>query len=160
MENTARITKRTLRQDIGRKADGMILGTSTGLGICALEAAKKENRPRSTKALQKTLKIAKFSKDMVDIMRAKVPQAESHKSVAYGLRIATRSMCLYTLQQRPGRFDQLFYENNVEFPPIWNANTAEVINIVIGQVMALRKELKNYSTNLARWKRSVKRDSM
>ncbi|KAF9110064.1 hypothetical protein BGX30_008114, partial [Mortierella sp. GBA39] len=42
--------KRGKRQAVGQKADGMILGTSTGLEICVLEAAKKDNGPRSTKA--------------------------------------------------------------------------------------------------------------
>lgn len=90
------------RQAVGRKADGMILGTSTGLEICVLEAAKKDDGPRSTKTLRDTLKVAKFTKDMVDVMRAKVPDAEHHQLVAYCFRLTAASMHLYSLQQRSG----------------------------------------------------------
>jgi hypothetical protein len=105
--------KRGKRQAVGRKADGMILGTSTGLEICVLEAAKKDDGPRSTKALCDTLKIAKVTKDMMDVMRAKVPDEVHHQLVVYWFRITAASMHLYTLQQRPGRFNQLFYERLV-----------------------------------------------
>ncbi|KAF9997587.1 hypothetical protein BGZ80_011451 [Entomortierella chlamydospora] len=145
--------KRGERQAVGRKADGMIFGTSTGLEICVLETAKKDDGPRSTKALGDTLKIAKFAKDMVDVMRAKVPEATHHQLVAYCIRLAAGSMHLYTFQQRNGRFDQLFYETSVAFPPKWDALTAEEITTVIGQVMALHKELVSYNNKLAIWKK-------
>ncbi|GJJ73044.1 hypothetical protein EMPS_05402 [Entomortierella parvispora] len=144
------------RQAVGRKADGMVLGASTGLEICVLEAAKKDAGPRSIKALHDTLKIGKFTKDMVDVMRAKVPEAVYPQLVAYGLRLAAGSMHLYTLRQRDGRFDQLFYETSVSFPPKWTKITAEEITAVIGQVMILRKELTTYSTNIATWKKGHK----
>ncbi|KAF9168430.1 hypothetical protein BGX21_011571 [Mortierella sp. AD011] len=145
--------KRGERQAVGRKANGMILGTSTGLEICVLETAKKDDGPRSTKALGDTLEIAKFAKDMVDVMRAKVPEATHHQLVAYCIRLVAGSMHLYTFQQRSGRFDQLFYETSVAFPPKWDAFTAEEITTVIGQVMALRKELVSYNNKLAIWKK-------
>ncbi|KAG0297887.1 hypothetical protein BGZ98_000383 [Dissophora globulifera] len=144
------------RQAVGRKADGMILGASTGLEICVLEAAKKDDGPRSTKTLHDTLKIAKFAKDMVDVMRARVPEAFHSRLVAYGFRLAAGSMYLYTLRRRSGRFDQLFYETSVAFPPKWNAITAEEITTVVGQVMALCKELTIYSTNIATWKKGYR----
>ncbi|KAF9927260.1 hypothetical protein BGZ65_006881 [Modicella reniformis] len=65
-------------------------------------------------------------------------------------------MHLYTLQQRSGRFDQLFYETSVAFPPKWDALTAEEIKTVIGQVIALRKELVRYNNKLAIWKKGHK----
>ncbi|KAF9546082.1 hypothetical protein EC957_010218 [Mortierella hygrophila] len=148
--------ERGQRQAVGRKADGMILGTSTGLEICVLEAEKKDNGPRSTKALGDTLKIAKLAKDMVDVMRANVPKAVHHQLVAYCFRLSAGSMHLYTFQQRSGRFDQLFYETSVAFPPRWDALTAEDITTVIGQVMALRKELVSYNNKLAIWKKGHK----
>ncbi|KAG0321082.1 hypothetical protein BGZ99_004139 [Dissophora globulifera] len=73
----------------------MILDASTGLEICVLESAKKDGGPRSTKALHDTLKIAKFAKDMVDVMRASVPEAVHSRLVAYGFRLAAGSMHLY-----------------------------------------------------------------
>ncbi|KAF9974083.1 hypothetical protein BGZ73_002645 [Actinomortierella ambigua] len=141
--------ERGRRQAVGRKADGMILGASTGLEICVLETAKKDDGPRSTKARHDTLKLAKFTKDMVDVMRAEVAEEVQSQLVAYALRVAAGSMHLYTFQQLNGRFGQLFYEAGVTFPPTWNALTAKKVTSVVGQVMALRKELACYDSKLA-----------
>ncbi|KAG9066218.1 hypothetical protein KI688_001439 [Linnemannia hyalina] len=120
--------------------------------ICVLESAKKDDGSRSTKALGDTLKIAKFAKAMIDVMRAKVPEAVHHQLAAYCFRLNA----LYTLQQRSGRFNQLYYETSVAFPPRWDTLTAEDITTVIGQVMALRKELVSYNNRLAIWKKGHK----
>ncbi|KAF9125837.1 hypothetical protein BGX30_000263, partial [Mortierella sp. GBA39] len=144
--------KRGKRQAVGQKADGMTLGTSAGLEICVLESAKKDDGPRSTKVLGDTLKIAKFAKDIVDVMRVKVSEAVYHQLVAYCFRLSAGSMHLYTFQQRSGLFDQLFYETSVAFPP----RTETLITTFIGQVTALRKELVSYNNKLAIWKKGHK----
>ncbi|KAI8350542.1 hypothetical protein B0O80DRAFT_500732 [Mortierella sp. GBAus27b] len=114
------------------KTDGVVLDTSTGLEICVLEAANKDDNPRSTKILGDTLKI----KDVVDVMRAKVPEAVHHQLNSYCFRLPVGSIDFYTLQQRSGRFDQLFNESSVAFPPEWDGFTAEDITTVVEQVMA------------------------
>ncbi|KAF9110065.1 hypothetical protein BGX30_008115 [Mortierella sp. GBA39] len=93
---------------------------------------------------------------MVDVMRAKAPEAARHQLVAYCFRPSAGSMHLYTFQQRSGRFDQLFYETSVAFSPRWDTLTAEYITTVIEQVMALRKELVSCNNKLATWKKGHK----
>ncbi|KAF9546044.1 hypothetical protein EC957_010180 [Mortierella hygrophila] len=100
-----------------------------------------------------TLKIAKFAKGMVDVIPTKAPD---YQLVSYCFRISAGSIHLYTFQQRSGRFDQLFYETSVTFPPRWDALTAEDITAVIGQVISLRKEPVSCNNKLATWKKGQK----
>ncbi|KAG0010960.1 hypothetical protein BGZ80_001052 [Entomortierella chlamydospora] len=82
---------------------------------------------------------------MVGVMRVKAPDAAHHHLVAYCIRLAAESMRLYILQQLSGQFGQLFYEISVVFPSRWDIPAAEEVTTVIGQVMAIRKELVSYN---------------
>ncbi|KAF9978304.1 hypothetical protein BGZ73_002895 [Actinomortierella ambigua] len=84
--------------------------------VCAIEAAKKDNWPNGTKAMDDKLKLAKMTKDMHDHVRKVATENNRSDLVTFGIRISGLNLVLYTMRQRPGRFCQLCTEASVSLP--------------------------------------------
>ncbi|KAF9336394.1 hypothetical protein BG006_008801 [Podila minutissima] len=62
---------RDVRQFAGHKVDGVAIAAAKMLELLVIEAAKKDEGPNVTKALDDRMKICKLTKDMLDLIRSK-----------------------------------------------------------------------------------------
>ncbi|KAF9585906.1 hypothetical protein BGW38_000096 [Lunasporangiospora selenospora] len=130
------------RQFSGHKVDGVAIAASHKLELLVIEAAKKDEGPNTTKAMDDRMKLCKLSKDMLDFVRCKTEHNFSKQLNTFGIQISGESARFFTLRQRYGRFYQLCQEGTVSLPSVWTrkVNTKSVLR-VLSMVLTIRKAL-------------------
>ncbi|KAF9349267.1 Alanine--tRNA ligase [Mortierella sp. NVP85] len=148
-----------VKQQVGRKTDGVVMCVSPELELGAVEAAKADHTgPNSTKALGDTLKLAKTMKDQFDriydsssnVDRALNASSSSsspsdpHRPplTTYGLLIAGGTISFYTLQHRCGPFYQLSCQGTATLPAVWmsNGRNTKTILSVLSFLLCFRRQ--------------------
>ncbi|KAG9071528.1 hypothetical protein KI688_005740 [Linnemannia hyalina] len=150
-KNRNRKAEGTVKQAVGRKADGLIVSSSTMLELCMIEAANKDVGLNGTKALHDTRKMAKVLKDTFDGVCAKTNKDVIDQLVVFGARIAGSSMTFYSMRKRQGRFYQLADDGTVTFPSQWDRSTTMNILTIIASVLALRKRVTEMAKQVTAW---------
>ncbi|KAG0236366.1 hypothetical protein B0O80DRAFT_232192 [Mortierella sp. GBAus27b] len=137
-------TSPLVKQQYGRKADGIVKSATKMYELAIMEATKIENGPQGTKAMTDTVKLGKMMKDCFDHIRRNSRIDVHNKLIIYGMRISAASITFYRLRHRRGRFFQLTCEGSVAFPAVWQtdgANTSEILS-VITLLLAFRQQVK------------------
>ncbi|KAG0239285.1 hypothetical protein B0O80DRAFT_492307 [Mortierella sp. GBAus27b] len=133
---------RGVPQFVGHKVDGVAVAASRKIELLVLEAAKKDEGPNVTKALDDGLKLCKLIKDMHDFIRDKAMQNVRERFVTFGIQISGERATFLTLRQRRGRFYQLCHEGCETLPALWvdQVDTQCVLR-VLAKVIIIRKAL-------------------
>ncbi|KAF9920600.1 hypothetical protein FBU30_009551 [Linnemannia zychae] len=139
------------RQNVGHKADGLVIAVKRRAELCAIESSRKDGGPNTTKAFADTRKLAKMMKDMHDGFRNRATINIREELVTFGVRISGPSLTIFTMHQRPGRFYQLCEESTVEFPPLWTEEDSSSVVGVLSRAMALRKAMIDMAGQLPQW---------
>jgi len=137
-------TSPLVKQQCGRKADGIIKSAAESYELAIMEAAKIENGPQGTKAMTDTIKLGKMMKDCFDLVRRSSRTDALHMLTIYGMRISAGTVSFYRLRHRQGRFFQLTCEGSVAFPAVWQtdgANTSKLLT-VITLLLAFRRQIQ------------------
>ncbi|KAF9920184.1 hypothetical protein FBU30_010027 [Linnemannia zychae] len=146
-----KIRTRDGRQYIGHKADGIVVSKLSRFELCAIEAAKKENGPNGTKALDDVRKLAKMTKDMHDKIREVATVVIRDRLLTFSIRISALTMTLYTMRQRPGRFYQMCIESSASFPSMWTEENTTVILGVLERILVFRKAMIEMGRQVPQW---------
>ena len=143
---------RGVRQFVGHKVDGVAVAASRKVELLVLEAAKKDEGPNVTKALDDGLKLCKLTKDMHDFIRSKAVQNIRERFVTYGVQISGERATFLTLRQRRGRFYQLCREGCETLPALWvdQADTQCVLR-VLAKAIIIRKALVSTARDIAQF---------
>ncbi|KAK3821702.1 MAG: hypothetical protein J3Q66DRAFT_386483 [Benniella sp.] len=141
---------RGVRQFVGHKVDGVAMAASRKVELLVLEAAKKDEGPNVTKALEAGLKLCKLTKDMHDFTRSKAVQNIRERLVTFAVQISGERATFLTLRQRRGRFYQLCREGCETLPALWvhQADTQCVLR-VLAKVFIIRKALVSTARDIA-----------
>jgi hypothetical protein len=139
------------RQQLGHKVDGMGITKLSRFELCAIEAARKDNGPNATKALDDTRKLAKMTKDMHDYVRESATENIRDKLLTFGIRISSLKITVYTMRQRPGRFYQLCTESSASLPDMWTEDNTMAVLGVLERLLVLRKAMLDMSRQIPRW---------
>ncbi|KAG0249589.1 hypothetical protein DFQ27_009916, partial [Actinomortierella ambigua] len=133
---------RDQRQVAGHKVDGIVTLTSRELELLVIEAAKKNEGPNVTKALDDKMKLCKLTKDMHDGIRRETKHNVRKSIVTFGMQISGVKANFFTLRQREGRFYQLCSEGSEKLPSAWTDidDTDNVIQ-TLTKVLTFRKAL-------------------
>ncbi|KAF9956060.1 hypothetical protein BGZ65_003003 [Modicella reniformis] len=126
-------TSPLVKQQCGRKADGIVKSATKAYELAIMEAAKIENGPQGTKAMTDTIKLGKMMKDCFDLIRRNSRTDVRHGLAIYGMRISAGTIAFYRLRHCHGRFFQLVCEGSVAFPAVWQtdgANTSEILTVI------------------------------
>ena len=137
-------TSSLVKQQCGRKADGIIKGTTETYELAIMEAANVENGPQGTKAMTDTVKLGKMMKDCFDLIRRNSRTDALHMLTIYGMRVSAGTISFYRLRHRHGRFFQLSCEGSVAFPVLWQSNGANTSKLltVITLLLAFRRQIQ------------------
>ncbi|GJJ77622.1 hypothetical protein EMPS_09981 [Entomortierella parvispora] len=139
------------RQYTGHKADGLVITKLSRFELCAIEAAKKDNGPNGSKALDDTRKLAKMTKDMHDSVRDAATTNIRDTLVTFGARISALTITLYTMRQRPGRFYQLCTESSVSLPNMWTEENTMAVLGVLERILVFRKAMVRMGQQIPQW---------
>ncbi|KAG0364617.1 hypothetical protein BC939DRAFT_445601 [Gamsiella multidivaricata] len=137
-------TSPLVKQQCGRKADGIVKSATKSYELAIMEATKIENGPQGTKAMTDTVKLGKMMKDCFDLIRRNSRTDVRHRLAIYGMKISAGMITFYRLRHRHGRFFQLTCEGSVAFPAVWRtdgANTSEILT-VITLLLAFQRQIK------------------
>ncbi|KAF9944729.1 hypothetical protein BGZ72_002042 [Mortierella alpina] len=133
---------RDVRQIAGHKVDGVVIEASRKLELLAIEAAKKDEGPNVTKALNDGMKLCKLTKDMHDLIRCKARRNVREKFATFAIQISGQTAIFYSLRQRRGRMYQFCCEGSVSLPSVWvNAVHTQGVLGVLKKVLVVRKAL-------------------
>ncbi|KAF9974729.1 hypothetical protein BGZ73_001812 [Actinomortierella ambigua] len=137
----------------GRKLDGVVSCTVTGLELGAIEAAKADAGPQGTKSLSDSRKLAKVMKDMHDRVAAKASDDIRDKLQTFGLLLARNKVTIYTLRRLPGRHYQLVDDGSYTFPITWDARGlgAKAIVALLARLVVLKKEMEEMADRVVEW---------
>ncbi|KAF9990439.1 hypothetical protein BGZ75_001921 [Mortierella antarctica] len=151
------------KQQVGRKADGLVSSVEPACELLVVEAANIDNGPQGTKAMNDTLKLSKMMKDMFDLILEKVGEKTQDKSslknardrlTTFGLRFSAGSLALYSLKKLPqGRYYVLKCEGVLAFPGVWKndgSNTSTILT-VISTMLALKHQLLQMAKQIEGW---------
>ncbi|KAF9110671.1 hypothetical protein BGX27_006019 [Mortierella sp. AM989] len=146
-----KVRTREERQFTGHKADGIVVTKLSRFELCAIEAAKKDIGPNSTKALDDTRKLAKMTKDMHDKVREAATANIRNTLLTFGVRISVLTIILYTMRQRPGRFYQLCTESSASLPDMWTEENTMAVLGVLERVLVFRKAMIEMGRQIPQW---------
>ncbi|KAF9152374.1 hypothetical protein DFQ26_000912, partial [Actinomortierella ambigua] len=133
---------RDQRQVAGHKVDGIVTLTSRELELLVIEAAKKNEGPNVTKALDDKMKLCKLTKDMHDGIRRETKHNVRKSIVTFGMQISGVKANFFTLRQREGRFYQLCSEGSEKLPSAWmDIDDTDNVIQTLTKVLTFRKAL-------------------
>ncbi|KAG0269480.1 hypothetical protein DFQ27_003392 [Actinomortierella ambigua] len=137
----------------GRKLDGVISCSVTGLELGAIEAAKVDVGAQGTKSLSDSRKLAKAMKDMHDRVVAKSRDDIRDKLKTFGLLLSRNKMTVYILRRLPGRHYQLVDDGSYTFPITWDARGlgARAIADLLVRLVLLKKEMEEMADRVVEW---------
>ncbi|KAK3827899.1 MAG: hypothetical protein J3Q66DRAFT_6101 [Benniella sp.] len=147
------------RQVQGRKADGLVSTKGASHELCIVEAARKDQGPNGTKALDDTLKLIKGMKDMMDHIRASASENIRDQLVTYGIRISATTMTMYTMRQRPGRWYQMISHPPISLPTTWNEITGKRVSNVVSKLLGFKKDIMAMSVMVDQWTNEAVEDN-
>ncbi|KAG9062436.1 hypothetical protein KI688_005351 [Linnemannia hyalina] len=141
---------RDVRQFVGHKVDGVAIAAIKKLELLVIEAAKKDEGPNVTKALDDGMKLCKLTKDMHDLIRGKAKHNVREHLVTFGIQISGETATFFTLRQRRGRFYQLCREGSETLPSVWadQVGTQCVLEVLM-KVLIIRKALLSMAKDVA-----------
>lgn len=90
---------RDVRQFAGHKVDGVAIAATKMLELLAIEAAKKDEGPNVTKALDDHMKLCKLTTDMLDLIRSKTRHNVRQNLATFGIQISGEAATFFTLRQ-------------------------------------------------------------
>ncbi|KAK3809580.1 MAG: hypothetical protein J3Q66DRAFT_391811 [Benniella sp.] len=147
-----------IRQQCGRKADGIMKCADLPYELVVIEVAKLENGPNGTKALTDTVKLAKMMKDLFDDVRENCQSDDFQDHlVTYGIRISAGTATFYSLRFRRGGFFQLSCDGSTSFPEVWRAdgsNTRALLTVVV-LLLAFQHQVKDMARKIDGWTTST-----
>ncbi|KAG0261696.1 hypothetical protein DFQ27_002801 [Actinomortierella ambigua] len=134
--------------------------SSRELELLVIEAAKKNEGPNVTKALDDRMKFCKLTKDMHDHIRVDTRHNVRKSIVTFGMQISGVKATFFTLRQRDGRFYQLCSEGSETLPPTWmdQADTNCVIR-TLSKVLTVRKALLSMANDVSEFTAGMVDDS-
>ncbi|KAG0043201.1 hypothetical protein BGZ83_011719 [Gryganskiella cystojenkinii] len=141
---------RDVRQFVGHKVDGVAIAAIKKLELLVIEAAKKDEGPNVTKALDDGMKLCKLTKDMHDLIRGKAKHNVREHIATFGIQISGETATFFTLRQRRGRFYQLCHEGSETLPSVWadQVGTQCVLEVLM-KVLIIRKALLSMAKDVA-----------
>ncbi|KAF9545619.1 hypothetical protein EC957_010704 [Mortierella hygrophila] len=141
---------RDVRQFVGHKVDGVAIAAIKKLELLVIEAAKKDEGPNVTKALDDGMKLCKLTKDMHDLIRGKAKHNVREHLVTFGIQISGETATFFILRQRRGRFYQLCREGSETLPSVWadQVGTQCVLEVLM-KVLIIRKTLLSMAKDVA-----------
>ena len=144
-----RMRTRDVRQFSGHKTDGLVVETSRKMEICVIEISRTTHEPRSTKTLDDRLKLVKMMKDTHDLIRERTTQNVRSLLVTFGVLVSGRTITLFSMHQRSGRFYQLCEEESpIDLPMKWS--TEDVLG-VLARLLRFRMAMVNMANKVMSW---------
>ncbi|KAI8595353.1 hypothetical protein EDD21DRAFT_313503, partial [Dissophora ornata] len=117
--SSRRNSDRTLeiRQNVGRKMDGIIYCNGTQKELGAVEIGKTDQGDTGTKALLDGRKLSKVLKDMLDVLSLKCRKEEVRKDIrTYGFLISGTRIEFLSCSIFEGRYYRITRERTLDFP--------------------------------------------